>query len=792
MTKNIILNFRLKAAAVILCLTGLATAAQAQIRDDELDNFTQNDEGVMSRRNQRNIADSLGTDKEIPRGLKVWTVDSRFGDVRPAEVDTMSHMFPDTIFTTGLRGQYNTTGNLGAPRINRIFVDRPESGEQFVFSQPYDYVVTPVDQFHFTNTLSPFTNLTYNNAGNRTNGEDHLTAKFGVNAGKRIGAGFNFDYLYGRGYYSSQSTSHFKYLMYGSYIGDRYQAHILFSTIRQKVTENGGITDDEYIKHPDSFDDNFATNEIPTVLQQNWNRNDNQHLFLTHRYNLGFSRKVKMTEEEIAARKFAMESMKENQASKEKEEARRKAEKEGRTFDERSYEKASAGGRPEGAKIAGAEPAKTETKTEKAGEGRIAVNGKAAADSLSLIDEKKKEEEQWMKTEYVPVTSFIHTMKYDNFRRIYQAYQTPSNFYKNTFDNVGIVSGDSILDKTSHYRLQNTFAISLLEGFNKWAKAGLKAFVTSDLRHFTLPDSTRSTTSYTEHNLSIGAQLIKRLGHTFHYDVTAETWLMGKDVGSLKVDANADVNFALFGDTVRLAARGFFHSVKPSFYYRHYHAKHYWWDNDDLSKIIHSRVEGVFTYEKTNTTLRVAFDNLKNYTYFAMSYDVDADSKARTANTVRPRQSGSPISLLTLSLEQNFKLGPLHWENLVTYQKSSNTDALPVPDLNVYTNLYLKFRIAKVLKCDFGADARYFTKYYAPDYSPALGQFCVQEGNSRTEVGNYPVVNVYANFHLQHTRFFVMMSHVNAGQGNRNYFFTPHYPLNERIFRFGVSWNFFN
>ena len=354
------------------------------------------------------------------------------------------------------------------------------------------------------------------------------------------------------------------------------------------------------------------------------------------------------------------------------------------------------------------------------------------------------------------------------------------------------MSGDSILDKTSHYRLQNTFAVSLLEGFNKWAKAGLKAFVTSDLRHFTLPDSTRSTTSYTEHNLSIGAQLIKRLGRTFHYDVTAETWLVGKDVGSLKVDANADVNFALFGDTVRLAARGFFHSVKPSFYYRHYHAKHYWWDNDDLSKIIHSRVEGVFTYEKTNTTLRVAFDNLKNYTYFAMSYDVDADTKARTANTVRPRQSGSPISLLTLSLEQNFKLGPLHWENLVTYQKSSNADALPVPDLNVYTNLYLKFRIAKVLKCDFGADARYFTKYYAPDYSPALGQFCVQEGNSRTEVGNYPVVNVYANFHLQHTRFFVMMSHVNAGQGNRNYFFTPHYPLNERIFRFGISWNFFN
>ena len=48
------------------------------------------------------------------------------------------------------------------------------------------------------------------------------------------------------------------------------------------------------------------------------------------------------------------------------------------------------------------------------------------------------------------------------------------------------------------------------------------------------------------------------------------------------------------------------------------------------------------------------------------------------------------------------------------------------------------------------------------------------------------------NFHLQRTRFFVMMSHINAGQGKPDYFLAPHYPLNQRIFRFGVSWNFYN
>ena len=779
--------------AVAILLTATASNAVAQIDNrngNQFDQFNQmSPDGNISQRSSRNMADSLGTDKEIPKGIKVWTVDQRFGDRRQAELDTMSYMYPNTIFTTGLRGEYNTTGNLGAPRINRIFINRAET-DQFMFTQPYDYIVSPVDQFHFTNTLSPFTNLDYNTAGNRTNGEDHFKAKFAVNAGKRLGVGFNVDYLYGRGFYSSQSTSHFKYLMYGSYIGDRYQAHLIFSTITQKVTENGGITNDEYIKHPESFDDNYATNEIPTVLERNWNRNNNLHVFLTHRYNLGFSRKVKMSKEEIEARKFAMASQKESQAQKDLEEARRKAKREGREFDEKKFKKQTFSGRPDNARVVNTS-APTDSTSTKAPSERIAVNGKAAADSLRALEAKAAQDTMWMKNEYVPVTSFLHTMKFDTYRRIYQAYETPKDFYADTFNPAGNYPGDSIYDKTTHYRVQNTFAISLLEGFNKWAKAGLKAFVTSDLRHFTLPTETKIAKAYNEHNLSIGGQLIKSQGKTLHYDATLETWLTGKDAGQMKIDADADVNFALFGDTVRLQASGFFHRLNPTFYYRHYHSKHFWWDNDDMSKIIHTRVEGKFGYEKTKTTVRVAFDNIKNHTFFAMGYNV-TDDFGRTGNTLSVVQKSGAISLLTLELQQKLKLGPLHWDNVITYQKSSDDMALPVPDLNIYTNLFLRFKIARVLKCDFGADARFFTKYYAPDYSPALGQYAVQTGENRTEVGNYPIVNVYANFHLQRTRFFVMMSHINAGQGKPDYFLAPHYPLNQRIFRFGVSWNYYN
>lgn len=756
----------------------------------QFDSFNQMDEdGNVTRRSTKHNADSLGTDKEIPKGIKVWTVDERFGDIRKAELDTAPHMFMNTIFGTGLRGEYNTLGNVGTPRINRVFIDRQDDG-QFLFTQPYDYFVKPVSTFHFTNTLSPFTNLTYNTAGNRTNGEDHFTAKFGVNAGKRLGVGFNFDYIYGRGYYQNQSTSHFNYTMYGSYLGDRYQAHLLFSTNHQKVTENGGITDDNFVLHPESFDDDFATNEIPTVLENNWNRNDNQHVFLSHRYNVGFKRKVKMTEEEIKAKKFALEAKRDSEERKRREEERRKAEDEGRDFNEDNVkEKKTYAGRPSDAKIAGNEP----TAIDSLGKGgRINVDSKEMADSLAKVSAKAAADTMWMKDEYVPVTSFIHTMKLDNYKRIYQAYNTPADFYADNYV-AGPYAGDSIYDKTSHLRLQNTFAISMLEGFNKWAKAGVKAFVTSDLRRFVLPssDSNTATTSYNEHNLSVGGQLSKTEGKTLHYNVTAETWLLGEDLGQLKIDGAVDLNFPLFGDTVTLAAKGFFHRNNPTFYYRHYHSRHFWWDNTSLSKELHSRVEGLFSYRKTNTTLRVAFDEIQNYTYLAMGYNI-ADDNSRKGNTMEVRQKGGAITLLTLSLAQNFKLGPLNWENVITYQKSTDNDVLPVPDLNIYTNLYLRFKIAQVLKCDFGADGRYFTKYYAPDYSPALGQYAVQTGDNRVQTGNYPLVNIYANFHLKHTRFFVMMSHVNAGSGNRQYFLTPHYPLNQRVFRFGLSWNFFN
>ena len=775
-------------SSLLFCAATLPVAAQ--------NDFNYNEDSQFRPQTNRKVnTDSLGSDKEIPKGIRVWTVDERFGDTKAAVVDTLQHMYMNSTFTEGLRGEYNTLGNMGTARLNRIFIDRRNTQGNFIFTEPYDYIVNPVSDFHFTNTYSPITNITLNSCGDKVTGEDDFKAMFAVNANKRLGAGFRFDYKYGRGYYNAQSTSHFKYTMWASYLGDRYQAHFLFSTNHEKMTENGGITNDDYIKHPEIYTESFATNEIPTVLEQNWNRLDNQHIFFTHRYNVGFSRKVKMTEEEIKAKKFAMASKKENAEENAKEEARKKAKEQGKKFDEKAYDKqqgAKFSGRPDGAKIAGDEPAKdSAAKDIKTDSTRIAVNGKAAADSLLAIQKKNAEDSLFYKSEYVPVTSFIHTVKFDNYRRIYEAYQTPADYYLKEYYDAGRLTGDSIYDQTKHWHMKNTFAIAMLEGFNKWAKAGLKAFASYDLRHYELPTMEGGFEKYNEHVLSVGGQLSKQEGKTLHYNAVAEIGLTGVDAGTLAIDGNVDVNIPFLGDTLQVRGDAFFHRETPSFYYRNYHARHLWWEND-LDKTIHTRIMGTLSFPKTRTKLRVAVDEIKNYTYFSQSYDI-TEKGLRTGVMVTPMQESGGINLLTAQLEQNFRLGILNWENQFTYQHSSKESVLPVPAFNAYTNLYIKFKVVKVLNVDLGADMRYFTSYEAPDYSPYMGQYTVQgNGENNVKIGNYPIVNVYANVHIKHTRFFVMMSHINAGQGDKNYFFAPHYPMNERVFRIGVSWNFFN
>ena len=788
----------------LLACTALSLQAQVYNEMDADGNIIQRDEFGNTTNNSfnPNRRDSTkNKNKEVPKGVWAWKVDRRFGDIKRAELDTMPHLYQNTIYNTGVYGEYNSTGNNYSPRQNRIFIDRNPFSE-FIFTDPYDYTTKQPDNFLFLNTLSPYTNISYDNCGDKQNGEDHIDAKFGVNAGKRLGVGFDLDYYYGRGYYQNQANSHFRASLYASYVGDRYQMHFLGSAYHRKVQENGGIVNDNYITHPELETTQYSEEEIPTVLSRNYNRNNSQHLFFSHRYNIGFYRKVKMTDEEIKARQFAQASAKQNQEQKAKEKGEdMRMENLGRKGNEPIHE--APKGRPADAKIMGDEPGSGKP-AEQADTTRIQVESQEKMDSLMAEKAKQDSIDATMKKEYVPVTSIIHTLDLNNYDRTYYAGLSPTNYYADTFydqDYEGETSGQGINDKYKYLSVKNTFGLALLEGFNKYMKAGLKGYISYEMRNYQMPALYEGATQYylakySEHCLNVGGQLSKTQGQTFHFNLAAELGVTGMQSGALAIDFNTDLNFKLWGDTLRLAAKAFFHRTKPSFFHENYMSKHLKWDQS-LSAQTQTHIEGMFTYEKTNTQLRVAVDELQNYIYYGISYNnttgANGTVTGRSALTGGVFQESGNINVLTAQLRQTFTLGVLNWENIVTYQNSSNKDVLPLPQLNVFTNLFLSFKIAKVLSVEFGGCATYFTKYEAPDYLPMIGQFAIQKNaDVKQEIGGYPFVDVYANFHLKRARFFVSMSHVNAGSGSKEYFLTPHYPTNTRVLRFGVSWNFYN
>ncbi|MEE0804437.1 MAG: putative porin, partial [Prevotellamassilia sp.] len=233
----------------------------------KLGNFNPGYEQNVNRWNEVNEDTLKGTSKmEVPEGIYVWNIDPLFGDITPTQLDTLMHGFQNEGSTRGKRGGYLVTGNLGSPRHSlRLQNEEPTHwNEQFIFMNPYDFFAQrPFGQV-FTNTKSPFTNITYHECGDKEHGEDRITALFAVNAGKRLGMGFNVDYLYGRGYFQSQNTAHFMGNLYASYIGERYKAHIAYRLHHLKTSENGGIEDDRYITEPEAFTNSYETWDMPT------------------------------------------------------------------------------------------------------------------------------------------------------------------------------------------------------------------------------------------------------------------------------------------------------------------------------------------------------------------------------------------------------------------------------------------------------------------------------------------------------------------------------------------------
>lgn len=387
---------------------------------------------------------------------------------------------------------------------------------------------------------------------------------------------------------------------------------------------------------------------------------------------------------------------------------------------------------------------------------------------------------------FIPAASFIWTMNYTFGRHMFldTAPGETSNFFEYTY-----LSPNGTRDETQYFNVRNTIGISMLEGFRKWVKFGLSAYVTHEIQRFKqtpdtldrlelnldpFPEGVGSIEPTKVQNLlKVGGQLTKQKGDYLTYRADAEFGLLGPAVGDVNINGQITTRIPLSIDTLAINAYGEFDNRHAPYLMTNYLSNHFIWQQD-LPKTQRYKVGGSLTVPKTWTNISARFENVTNLLYW---------------NELNiPTAANSNVQILSLSLNQGLHFGVFNWDNRVTFQKSTRSDILPLPLITVYSNMYLLFNIA-TLKVQFGVDCDYYTKFFAPLYQPATMSFHLQ---NIKEVGNYPFMNLYANMKLGKARFYVMMSHINQGLIEKNYFSMPGYPLNPRRFQFGVSVDFAN
>ncbi len=153
-----------------------------------------------------------------------------------------------------------------------------------------------------------------------------------------------------------------------------------------------------------------------------------------------------------------------------------------------------------------------------------------------------------------------------------------------------------------------------------------------------------------------------------------------------------------------------------------------------------------------------------------------------------PVQDQSNLEITKGQLDINYKLFKWHLVSENIYNFSVDNAVIRFPKFDLSNTVYYKDQFfKKALTASIGAQCHYQSAFYANAFNPATGQTYIQ---NEVKIGDYPYVHVFLDIEIKSAKLFFKVEHINAGMGDRNYFYMPHYPTPPRTFKFGLEWTF--
>ncbi|PHS51916.1 MAG: hypothetical protein COB01_08955 [Lutibacter sp.] len=357
--------------------------------------------------------------------------------------------------------------------------------------------------------------------------------------------------------------------------------------------------------------------------------------------------------------------------------------------------------------------------------------------------------------------SFMYETKHYRYRQI-----AANSIFGDAFES-------SIADHTSYQKLDNQISLQLNSVYTGSLKAKINYYQYNyHYNGIIFYDSLTIDDKLKGNAIAVGADWKTQFG-SIYLNADATSIIAGDITGStLKASAmvKKDSVFSFKGYAELTSKTPDFNTLLFQSDYKDYN-----WKNEFSNEKI-STVGIEFTSTKWGN-INASYNLIDNYTYFGES--------------AKPIQATETLNYLKIKVNKAISYKKFTLDNTIMYQKvSTGASFFRVPELVTRNTLYYSSHVfkGKPMYLQTGVTFKYFTSYLANSYNPVLSEFVLQ---NTTEIGNFPILDFFANAQIRRTRIYLKVENLNAGFTDRNYYSAPNYPYRDLTVRFGIVWNWF-
>ena len=210
----------------------------------------------------------------------------------------------------------------------------------------------------------------------------------------------------------------------------------------------------------------------------------------------------------------------------------------------------------------------------------------------------------------------------------------------------------------------------------------------------------------------------------------------------------------------------------PDWFEETYYSNNFRWSNN-FSPATYMKLQAA--YEFHNIKIGIKQTTIDHYIYFA--------------DNSKPAQYTGTLNISSAFAKFDIKLKHFEVGGFASMQVADNENVIHLPLF--YGKLKLGWNITLVKGISMMQPSvviNYFTEYYADAYMPSLRTFYLQND---VKIGNYPFLDFFLTIKVKRANLFVGYTNIYSLSNDNRYFTTPHYPMRDSKFIFGVKWRMY-